>query len=49
MSYLKDIIYSRAATIAAVSDYYEFLVKMYMDDSQVMYPPLQRLAVHRQR
>lgn len=39
MSQLEDITYSRTGTIAAVSDYYRFLTKMYMDDSQVMYPP----------
>lgn len=36
---LEDITYSRTDTIAAVSDYYKFLTTMYMDDSQVVYPP----------
>ncbi|KAH8901475.1 hypothetical protein GQ53DRAFT_851228 [Thozetella sp. PMI_491] len=36
---LEDITYSRSATIAAVTDYYQFLVKMYLKDSQVIYPP----------
>lgn len=39
MPELADITYSREATIAAVSDYYSFLAKLYMKDSQVIYPP----------
>jgi len=39
MSELEDITYSRADTIAAISDFYQFLVGMYMKDSQVIYPP----------
>ena len=35
----EGITYSRAETIAAVTDYYKFLTTMYMDDSQVVYPP----------
>lgn len=31
--------YSRRATIAAVKDYYEFLTKLYLNDSQVIWPP----------
>lgn len=36
---LEDITYSRADTIAAFSGYYDFLVSMYMKDSQVIRPP----------
>ena len=39
MSDCEDVTYSRTDTIAAVSDYYKFLIAMYMDDSQVVYPP----------
>ncbi|KAB5570100.1 hypothetical protein GE09DRAFT_696008 [Coniochaeta sp. 2T2.1] len=39
MSQLADITYSREATIAAVTDYYEFLTKLYLDSSRVIYPP----------
>src|SRR5688572_25542604 len=35
----EDIMYSREATIAAVSDYYTFLTRMYMHESHVVYPP----------
>lgn len=37
---LEDITYSHTDTIAAVSDYYKFLTTIYMDDSQVVYPPI---------
>lgn len=36
---LEDVSYSEAACVAAVGRYYEFLVKMYLDDSEVIYPP----------
>ena len=36
---LEDIAYSRSATVAAVTDYYQFLVKMYLDDARILYPP----------
>lgn len=36
---LGDIIYSREATIAAVTDFYTFLTRMYMKESHVVYPP----------
>ncbi|TPX16146.1 uncharacterized protein E0L32_004141 [Thyridium curvatum] len=39
MLQLEDITYSRTATIAAVSDYYRFLATMYLENSQVIYPP----------
>lgn len=39
MSESEDMTYSRTDTMAAVSDYYKFLTTMYMDDSQVVYPP----------
>ncbi|KAK3303764.1 uncharacterized protein B0T15DRAFT_569234 [Chaetomium strumarium] len=35
----EDISYSRETTIAAVADFYTFLTKMYLDESQVAYPP----------
>ncbi|TPX11423.1 uncharacterized protein E0L32_007842 [Thyridium curvatum] len=39
MPELEDITYSRDATIAAVTDYYQFLTRMYMKDSHIIYPP----------
>jgi hypothetical protein len=39
MPSISDTSYSRDACIAAVRDYYRFLVKMYLDESQVMEPP----------
>jgi hypothetical protein len=39
MPELADITYSRRRTIAAVTDYYKFLTKLYLKDSQVIYPP----------
>ncbi|KAK4040102.1 hypothetical protein C8A01DRAFT_15989 [Parachaetomium inaequale] len=36
---LEDISYSREATIAAVTDYYTFLTRMYLKESHVVYPP----------
>lgn len=41
MSDLEDVAYSRAETVAAVEDYYNFLTKMYMKDSQILRPPPQ--------
>lgn len=32
------IVYDRAATIAAITDYYIFLTKMYIKESQIIYP-----------
>jgi hypothetical protein len=40
MADLEDIIYSREATIAAVTDYYTFLTKMYLKEYHVVYPPV---------
>lgn len=40
MPELADVSYSRETTIAAVSDYYNFLTKLYLKDDQVIYPPL---------
>ncbi|KAH6699845.1 hypothetical protein BKA61DRAFT_647087 [Leptodontidium sp. MPI-SDFR-AT-0119] len=34
-----DIAYSREATIGAVRDYYQFLVELYLDDSEIIEPP----------
>jgi hypothetical protein len=39
MPRLKDMTYSREGTIAAVRSYYEFLTRMYLDESQVIHPP----------
>ncbi|KAI4665854.1 uncharacterized protein J4E78_003319 [Alternaria triticimaculans] len=39
MPALEDIIYSREACIAAVRDYYQFLTRMYMDESVIIEPP----------
>jgi hypothetical protein len=36
---LEDITYSREATIAAVTDYYTFLTRMYLNKSDITYPP----------
>ncbi|OLN87543.1 hypothetical protein CCHL11_06201 [Colletotrichum chlorophyti] len=36
---LEEITYSRAATIAAISSYYDFLTKMYLNESKVIHPP----------
>jgi hypothetical protein len=36
---LSEIVYSEAATIAAIRDYYKFLTKMYLNDSVITYPP----------
>lgn len=38
MSELANITYSRRRTIAAVTDYYKFLTKLYLQDAQVIYP-----------
>jgi hypothetical protein len=34
-----DVSYSREATIAAITNFYTFLTRMYMNESQVIYPP----------
>jgi hypothetical protein len=39
MPSLGEISYSREATIAAIQDYYRFLVSMYLDESNVLEPP----------
>ncbi|KAK8051792.1 hypothetical protein PG993_003177 [Apiospora rasikravindrae] len=39
MPELEDVSYSEAACVAAVGGYYEFLTKMYLDESEVIYPP----------
>ncbi|KAK7927351.1 hypothetical protein PG985_004349 [Apiospora marii] len=36
---LEDVSYSEAECVAAVSDYYEFLTKTYLDETEVIYPP----------
>lgn len=36
---IEDVSYAREATIAAITDYYTFLTRMYMDESQVISPP----------
>jgi len=35
----EEICYSRQDTIAAVTEFYEFLKKLYLNDSDVIYPP----------
>ncbi|KAK8080352.1 hypothetical protein PG997_008170 [Apiospora hydei] len=39
MPELEDVSYSEAECVAAVGAYYEFLTKMYLDESEVIYPP----------
>jgi hypothetical protein len=39
MPNLEGITYSRDETVAAVRDYYQFLTKMYLDESKVIEPP----------
>lgn len=39
MPVLSDITYSREATIAAVRDYYTFLTKLYLPETEVIEPP----------
>ncbi|KAK8028335.1 hypothetical protein PG991_005391 [Apiospora marii] len=39
MPELEDVSYSEAECVAAIADYYEFLTKMYLDESEVIYPP----------
>ncbi|KAK4118929.1 hypothetical protein N657DRAFT_605333 [Parathielavia appendiculata] len=39
MSDTEDVSYSREATIAAITDYYTFLTRMYMNEHQIIYPP----------
>ncbi|KAL5349764.1 hypothetical protein ACLOAV_004796 [Pseudogymnoascus australis] len=36
---LDDITYSRDACISAFRDYYDFLTKMYLDESDIVHPP----------
>jgi hypothetical protein len=36
---LEDVSYSREATIAAITDYYTFLTRMYLKESHIVYPP----------
>lgn len=36
---LCDISYSRDACVAAICDYYEFLTKLYLDESHILKPP----------
>jgi len=36
---LEDVSYSREATIAAFTDYYIFLTRMYLKESHIVYPP----------
>lgn len=36
---LEDLVYDRALTIATITDYYTFLTKMYMKESQIIHPP----------
>lgn len=38
---LEDLVYDRALTIATITDYYTFLTKMYMKESQIIHPPPQ--------
>jgi hypothetical protein len=39
MHELSEIVYSRDATVAAFRDYYLFLTKMYLNESDIMEPP----------
>ncbi|KAF2674050.1 hypothetical protein BT63DRAFT_444830 [Microthyrium microscopicum] len=39
MPSLSEIVYSEAATITAVQDYYQFLTKMYLENSAIIHPP----------
>ncbi|KAK4044654.1 hypothetical protein C8A01DRAFT_31150 [Parachaetomium inaequale] len=39
MPKLSEVRYSREATVAAVSGYYEFLASMYLDESDIQRPP----------
>ncbi|KAF2132619.1 hypothetical protein P153DRAFT_363918 [Dothidotthia symphoricarpi CBS 119687] len=39
MPSLEDITYSRDETVAAVRDYYQFLTKMYLDETYIIEPP----------
>jgi hypothetical protein len=39
MPSLSEISYSRDVSIAAVRDYYNFIVKMYVEESEVIYLP----------
>jgi hypothetical protein len=39
MPTLSEITYSREKCIAAIRDYYSFLVKMYLDEAQIINPP----------
>lgn len=40
MPTVSDISYSREATVTAIRDYYRFLVSMYLDESNVLEPPV---------
>ncbi|KAL1841512.1 hypothetical protein VTJ49DRAFT_7003 [Mycothermus thermophilus] len=39
MPYLRDVSYSLEETVAAVSDYFDFLVKLYLPESLILRPP----------
>ncbi|GAB1317775.1 Alpha beta hydrolase fold protein [Madurella fahalii] len=39
MPWLSEVRYSREATVAAVIDYFEFLAKMYIKESDILRPP----------
>ena len=39
MPSVSDICYSREVTVAAIRDYYRFLVSMYLDEFNVLEPP----------
>jgi hypothetical protein len=39
MPSIENVAYSQAETITAVRDYYHFLVKMYMDEANIVEPP----------
>lgn len=39
MPYLRDIHYSRNATVAAIRYYYKFITRMYLDEFEILEPP----------
>jgi hypothetical protein len=39
MPRLREITYDHAATVGAISDYFDFLAKMYLDDADILRPP----------
>jgi hypothetical protein len=39
MPWLSEIRYSREATVAAVSGYFDFLASMYLDEEAILRPP----------